>query len=1296
MIMTPSHNDYQRVIYGFNQTDVPFAQHSSLTSLLAAQTDAMPEATAVIFGEQTLSRQQLWTQAQAVAACINTFSQQQDGCVGLFVEPSLALMYGAWGILLSGNGYLPLSPEYPEDRLRYMLEDSATQVVFTQEHLRERLEQLAPPTVRIICERDVAAFIGQRVVSRAKADNLAYVIYTSGSTGKPKGVLIEQRSVVNQMQWLAAEYGLGERTRILQKTPMSFDAAQWEILAPCCGATVVMGEPGIYKDPPRLIAALRRHQVTTLQCVPTLLQAILDDDDVLHCASLTQIFSGGEALHKRLASLCLETLPGCQLVNLYGPTECTINSSAWTVTAESLALEPDVVSIGRPVYNTRYYILDDALQPVAPGETGELYIGGAGLARGYLHRPELTAERFLACPFSAGDPHAASVAGNTLARIYKTGDLARWGEQGQVFYAGRADNQVKLRGYRIELDEIRSAIETHPWVRHAAAVVKNDPHTGYQNLIAFVELNDKEAALMDQGRADSHHQSKANKAQVYMQLSNPGCRDERAGEHIIELPGEQGSAQQRALAFGRKTYRHYEGGAVLAQDILALLAEPAQHARPRALASLTLAEFGELLRYFGRFTSDERILPKYTWASPGALYATQLYLELVGIAGIAPGIYYYHPLKHQLVRCADAQADSGPYFGCHFIGKKAAIEPIYKNNIEEVLNFEAGHMQGVLDEVLPGFGLGIAAQEPRPEVKALLDVSHDDYYLTSCRIDSFSKREPLAVDVLVQAMPKKIADLPGGMYRYRDGALEPLCDTIIEKKHVIAINQAVYDGASFGIALVSQGRRGWPEYVTLGRQLQRLQSNDLLMGLMSSGYSSETGNDLPTARVLYKLLGEQCGASYFCVGGRITQAQKVSEGMKEDSVHMRGPTEILRDDLETFLPVYMLPNKILVLDKLPQTANGKIDLKQLAARDIELVRKAIIEPRNETESRIARIWEEKLKRPQFSVDDNFFEVGGNSLIAVAMIAAINKQLGCRLPVQAIFSAPTIEKLAMQTRTQVQSASRLIPLQPRGRRSPVFCWPGLGGYCMNLRTLALACETQRPFFGIQASGINPGEQIDGTIKAMAARDIGLIKQQQPHGPYTLWSYSFGARVAFEAAWQIEQAGETVEALILIAPGSPKVRQQQAALHSREARYDNPAYLTILFSVFMGSITHPLLEDCLNEAQDRELFIDFIARHHQALVREQIARITDIVSQTFEFTYSFHELNQRQIQAPVTVIKAEGDDYSFIEGSERFSVQPPRVVTLKADHYQLLKESHIDELLKALEDDAVAEEETEATP
>ncbi|MFZ4832248.1 amino acid adenylation domain-containing protein [Rouxiella sp. Mn2063] len=1272
-------------IYNDTKKAVNHYQHSawnSLPDMLKTQKDRNPQAVAVICEEQILTREQLWLQAQSIALYLKQHAADSDHSIGLFVDPSLSLMNGAWGIMLSGNGYLPLSPEYPEDRLRYMLEDSLTKIVYTQPHLRRQLEQLVPATTHIFTWQDVENFIAQQGLhaeqfdaSTVKPDNLAYVIYTSGSTGKPKGVMIEQHSVVNQMTWLANDYHLNQDTRILQKTPMSFDAAQWEILAPSCGATVIMGEVGIYKDPARLIEFIRQHQVTAVQCVPTLLQAILDDDDVLQCASLTQIFSGGEALHKRLAQLCLETFPACQLINLYGPTECTINSSALTVTQDVLDKSADVISIGHPIANTSYYILDENLQQVAFGQTGELYIGGAGLARGYLLRPELTRERFLPDPFQPQNPYA---------RIYKTGDLARWGEQGDVNYMGRADSQIKLRGYRIELDEIRSSIEKHKWVRHAAVIVKNDPHTGYQNLISFVELNDKEAALMDQGKIDSHHQSKANKAQVYMQLSNAGCRETSPSNRAIGLPGKQETAQQRALAFGRKTYRYYEGGDVTRQDLLDLLAERSPEGTAASLNALSLASLGRLLRYFGTFTSEQRILPKYTWSSPGALYATQLYIELSGINEIDSGIYYYHPVKHQLEYCSAAEARSEPYFACHFIGKKAAIEPIYKNNLQEVLNFEAGHMQGVLDYVLPEFGLSIAEQFSLPEVKQRLDVADEDYYLTSCRIDSYQPYQSLPVDLLVQAMPEKVSGLATGIYRYQQGELALLSESIIRKNHVIAINQKVYDNASFGIALVSQEQRSWQQYITLGRQMQRMMSNSKLLGVMASGYSSETGNDLLSAVALKQIIPALNGASYFCVGGRISEEQKTSEGMKEDSVHMKGPAEILRDDLESFLPAYMVPNQILVLGKLPQTANGKIDIQALARQELTLVHKTIIEPRNELEEQIADIWKEKLKRPQFSVDDNFFEVGGNSLIAVALIAKLNKQHHCHLPVQTIFTAPTIEKLAQQVTTQSATVSRLIPLQQRGVQSPIFCWPGLGGYCMNLRTLAVSQPSSRPFFGIQASGINADETIAASIKEMAERDIELIRQKQPHGPYTLWGYSFGARVAFEAAWQLESAGEKVEQLLLIAPGSPKVRQQQALQHSREARYDNPAYLTILFSVFMGSIDHPLLDSALQGVKNRDAFIAFIAQHRQEMSVEQIARITDIVSQTFEFTYSFHELSERQINAPVTVIKAQGDDYSFLENSESFSVQPPRIVTLQADHYQLLKEGHIAELLAVIAD------------
>jgi non-ribosomal peptide synthetase component F len=252
--------------------------------------------------------------------------------------------------------------------------------------------------------------------------------------------------------------------------------------------------------------------VTTLQCVPTLLQALLDTERLSACTSLRKVFSGGEALSRPLARALGAALPWAGLVNLYGPTECTINATAYLVDPDALEEGAGAVPIGVPVDNTQCYILDEQLAPVDIGEPGELYIGGVQLARGYLHRPEQTRERFVPSPFVPTE------------RLYRTGDLAYWNPDGTIQFTGRADNQVKLRGYRVELDEIALAIEEHTWVRRAAAVVTDDARTGFQNLVACVELNPKEAALMDQGNHGAHHQSKASRLQVRAQLSNPGVR----------------------------------------------------------------------------------------------------------------------------------------------------------------------------------------------------------------------------------------------------------------------------------------------------------------------------------------------------------------------------------------------------------------------------------------------------------------------------------------------------------------------------------------------------------------------------------------------------------------------------------------------------------------------------------------------------------------------------------------------------------------------------------------------------
>ncbi|MCB5178956.1 amino acid adenylation domain-containing protein [Streptomyces sp. SMC 277] len=1333
---------------------------------------ARPEAVAVEDTEGgRLTYADLADAAQRLGARLRGLGAGPGTPVGLYADPGIDLMTAVWGILASGAPYLPLSPDYPADRLRYMAENAALDLVVTQPHLVDRLRELLPASTGVVVVGEAApggptdapsagpapalgdarpttpgspapgadlgrsapgGNLGAGLGTDLGPGDLAYVIYTSGSTGRPKGVMIEHHSIVAQLRWLARRGHLGPATTVLQKTPMSFDAAQWELLAPAAGGRVVMAAPGSYRDPEALIDTMAAHAVTTLQCVPTLLQALLDTERLPSCTALTRVFSGGEALTVKLARAFAAQLPGATLVNLYGPTECTINATAHHVDLDSLADEGPsaIVSIGEPVDHTRCFVLDEDLRPVGMGEKGELYIGGVQLARGYVDLPEQTAERFVTAPFLPGE------------RLYRTGDLAAWNTDGTIRFCGRVDTQVKLRGYRVELEEITSAIEEHAWVRRAAAVVTDDPRTGFQQLCALVELDPKEAALMDQGNHGAHHQSKASKLQVKAQLSNPGLREphELAGRPVLALPGRTPSPHQRRETFARKTYRFYEGGKVTRADLEALLAPRPAPALSRPLSQLTLDQLGEVLRWFGPFHSSERLLPKYSYASPGALYATQLYVESHGGAAGLPqdtgtphagtpdtgtpgggipggGIHYFHPVDHTLVRIADAPpgpgapagpdggAPAGPDGGApalrlHFVGKHRAIAPVYRNNIREVLEFETGHMLGVFEEVLLPYGLTVRPYGHDESVRDHLDVAAEDHYLGTFEIVPAADAPPgpAPVDLFLQSHPGRVRDLPGGLYRHdpATGGLTPLSPETVEKRHVIAINQGVYEAASFGVTAVARTPQPWLEYVDLGRTLHHLQRNSLRLGLMSSGYSSKSGHPLPTARRIDDLLaaaGIPSGPSYFFLGGKVSEEQVSSTGMREDSVHMRGPTEMIRDDLARLLPDYMIPNRVVVLDALPLTANGKIDYAALAARQ-ELTGPAArtagaprVAPATPLEEWLARAWAKALKYADLtdvSMEDSFFACGGNSLIAMTLTRWINREFGLSLPMQTLFDHPRLADLAARIADggAALPASRLVRLHDDGPGTPVFCWPGLGGYPMNLRLLARESATGGPFYGVQARGINPGEVPYPTIAETAAADVAALRRIQPEGPYRLWGYSFGARVAFESAWQLERAGAEVAELLLICPGNPKLRDADGRPYPRVSSYANPGYVTILWSVFAGSLTGPGLEECLSAARDEDGFVDFVACSFPELDRDTIRRITRIVGETYEFEYSFRELAERRLRAPVTLVRATGDDYSFIEGRSGWSAAPPRVLDLAADHYEVLREAGIAELVAAV--------------
>ncbi|NMZ19529.1 non-ribosomal peptide synthetase [Pseudomonas rhodesiae] len=460
-------DELQRVTHTWNQTAQTYPTERGIHHLIGDQVRATPDATALQFGDTTLSYAQLDTRANRLAHALIEQGVGPDRLVGICAERSVEMVIGLLAILKAGGAYVPLDPEYPRERLAYMLEDSGVQLLLTQQSL---LPSLPTAGIRVIALDQPGDWLeGYSSASpevTVHALNLAYVIYTSGSTGKPKGAGNSHRALVNRLCWMQQAYGLGVRDAVLQKTPFSFDVSVWEFFWPLMtGARLVVAAPGEHREPARLIESIGRHAITTVHFVPSMLQAFIHEPGVQGCASLKRIVCSGEALPLEAQQQVFAKLPNAGLYNLYGPTEAAIDVTHWSCVDEGA----DCVPIGRPIANLGTYVLDAQLNPLPAGVSGELYLGGAGLARSYHRRGALTAERFVPSPFGAG------------ARLYRTGDRVRQRADGVIEYLGRLDHQVKLRGLRIELGEIETRLLQHPSVREAVVLVQ-----GGKQLVAYL------------------------------------------------------------------------------------------------------------------------------------------------------------------------------------------------------------------------------------------------------------------------------------------------------------------------------------------------------------------------------------------------------------------------------------------------------------------------------------------------------------------------------------------------------------------------------------------------------------------------------------------------------------------------------------------------------------------------------------------------------------------------------------------------------------------------------------------
>ncbi|KEQ27657.1 non-ribosomal peptide synthetase [Paenibacillus tyrfis] len=467
----------KKLLSEWTRTEADYPRDVCVHELFEAQAERTPERIALAFGELTMTYGELNAQANRLARTLRDHGVAAESVVGVMAERSFAMVIGILAVLKAGGAYLPIDPGFPEERKRFMLEDSGARVLLVPSDEGETAEGLPVPTLAI----DEKAEGDSSNLSRVSApSDLAYILYTSGSTGKPKGVMVEHGSLVNTLAHLQRSFPLEQEDAYLLKTSFTFDVSMSELFG-CffTGGKLVILESGAEKEPARIIETIRRHQVTHMNFAPSMLQSFMDVVESKEAApalqSLNYVFAAGEALGVHTVQKFYSLGLRASLVNLYGPTEATIYATGFAFTdGEELHRVP----IGKPIGNMRSYIVDEHmnLQPV--GVDGELCLAGKGLARGYLNQPELTAHKFIDHPFCPGE------------KLYRTGDLARWQEDGTIVFRGRIDQQVKLRGFRIELEEIEKTLLQHPSVRSAAVAVREDS-SGLESLVAYVVTDEE-------------------------------------------------------------------------------------------------------------------------------------------------------------------------------------------------------------------------------------------------------------------------------------------------------------------------------------------------------------------------------------------------------------------------------------------------------------------------------------------------------------------------------------------------------------------------------------------------------------------------------------------------------------------------------------------------------------------------------------------------------------------------------------------------------------------------------------
>jgi len=1116
----------------WNNTSRPYDQNAILPQLISRTALKYPDKLAVVYKNEKLTYAQLEERSNQLAACLIEKGIKGGDLIGLATDRSADLLVSLLGILKAGAAYIPLDPEYPQERIEYMLEDSNAKMLLVSAGYRGKFHSSAIELVLEQLGEQLTNYPATTPVINSKGSDLAYVLYTSGSTGKPKGVQIKHHNLANFLLSMQEEPGMTADDRLLAVTTISFDIAGLELYLPLItGAELILCDQQTAKDGRLLLDLIEQKNVTVMQATPStwgmMIAAGWDKKYLL------KVLCGGEALPKELAANLLQRT--AELWNMYGPTETTI----WS-TAKRIENTSGPITIGRPIQNTQVFILNEANQLVDPGTTGELFIGGEGVAAGYLNRPELTAERFIDHPFS-------SAAGQ---KLYKTGDLARFLENGEILHQGRIDEQVKIRGYRIELGEIETLLSQQDGIKQAVVLAREDT-PGDKRLVGYVTLQDEEVKDITPTWKDHWDTIYDIAAQSQEGVD---IAEQKIDGIVLEQWQDSGTLLAEAKEWLQVSVDKIK--AYHAQDIYEigcgggqLMFEVAPFVKSYLATDYSPPAIDKLIEKLDADPGKWKHVSAKSCAADDFTGIPLKSFDLIVIHSVAQYFpdtaYFLQVIEQSIKRIKDG--------GCLYIGDIQGMNCLeMEHAMNQITHSKEGTTLAEFQEIVnnrvrienefsadPGFfyllpGLIPSITAVDIELRKGELENQTTRYHYDCWIYVNSAHQQVEADLLIDGTGlESITALQENLQKNLQKS-----DTAVIKVSNIYNARTDQDCALLQWMATHPGNTPIDlikrEMMEINQGFQPDLFWDLGDQLNYNTYVSWTtdGTD-GLFDVVYIPKSLQNAIPKIPVPAYLERAKAADFARTpiiSNEVHV---TKLIldgwKDTLRQQLPDYMVPGDLIALKAFPLTPNNKIDKKAFpkpqrigsASQNDQL-------PQDEYERTISEIWSAVLGIELISIYDDFFELGGHSLLAVRVMTAIEKETGKRLPLATLFEHSTIEKLAKKLHSDEEEEwDALVPIKTSGSKDPVYMIHGGGLNVLFYKPIVAYMDQDQPIYGFQALGLNKPAEPVGSLQEIASAYIADLLKVNPEGPYCLTGYSFGGLIAFEMAKQLVDRGKKVK-------------------------------------------------------------------------------------------------------------------------------------------------------------------------